>query len=155
MEFKTYSSPHLPVSDSVAVMMQRVLVALLPGIACAFWVFGWGILINIVLATGAALAAEAGVTVACECHANTLTETAASTRALLAVVDHPNLCMLWQPPNNVTREVRSASLEAEAGTPGTSPNPEAMGWAGFVAIGLWVSFLVPRIVTTAKRRWAA
>jgi electron transport complex protein RnfD len=50
MEFKTYSSPHLPVSDSVAVMMQRVLVALLPGIACAFWVFGWGILINIVLA---------------------------------------------------------------------------------------------------------
>jgi electron transport complex protein RnfD len=61
MEFKTYSSPHLPVSDSVAVMMQRVLVALLPGIACAFWVFGWGILINIVLATGAALAAEAAM----------------------------------------------------------------------------------------------
>jgi Na+-translocating ferredoxin:NAD+ oxidoreductase RnfD subunit len=33
MEFKTYSSPHLPASDSVPAMMQRVLLALLPGTA--------------------------------------------------------------------------------------------------------------------------
>jgi Na+-translocating ferredoxin:NAD+ oxidoreductase RnfD subunit len=46
MEFRTYSSPHLPVPGNVPVMMQRVLLALLPGIACATWFFGWGILIN-------------------------------------------------------------------------------------------------------------
>ena len=61
MEFKTYSSPHLPVSDSVAVMMQRVLLALLPGIICAFWIFGWGIIFNILLAGITALTAEAAV----------------------------------------------------------------------------------------------
>ena len=61
MEFKTYSSPHLPVSGSVPVMMQRVLLALLPGTLCAFWIFGWGVLFNIVIAGITALAAEAAV----------------------------------------------------------------------------------------------
>ena len=50
MEFKTYSSPHLPVTGSVSIMMQRVLLALIPGTLCAFWIFGWGILFNILLA---------------------------------------------------------------------------------------------------------
>ena len=59
MEFQTYSSPHLPVESNVPVMMQRVLLALLPGIACATWFFGWGILINILLASVTALTAEA------------------------------------------------------------------------------------------------
>jgi electron transport complex protein RnfD len=61
MEFRRFSSPHLPVDNSVNVMMQRVLIALLPGIACMCWMFGWGVLINIALAGGAALAAEAGM----------------------------------------------------------------------------------------------
>jgi len=61
MEFKTYSSPHLPVSGSVAVMMQLVLLALLPGTVCAFWLFGWGVLFNIVIAGATALIAEAAV----------------------------------------------------------------------------------------------
>jgi electron transport complex protein RnfD len=42
-------------------MMRQVLLALLPGIACAWWFFGWGILINILLAGSTALAAEAGM----------------------------------------------------------------------------------------------
>ena len=46
MEFKTYSSPHLPVANSVSAMMLRVLLALVPGIICALWIFGWGILFN-------------------------------------------------------------------------------------------------------------
>jgi electron transport complex protein RnfD len=61
MEFRTYSSPHLPVSESVPVMMQRVLLALIPGIAYSFWIFGWGVLINILLAALTAVAAEAGM----------------------------------------------------------------------------------------------
>jgi electron transport complex protein RnfD len=61
MEFRTYSSPHLPVSNSVPVMMLRVLLALIPGTVCAFWLFGWGILVNILLAGITSLAAEAAV----------------------------------------------------------------------------------------------
>jgi len=61
MKFRTQTSPHLPVTGSVPAMMQRVLIALLPGIVCAFWFFGWGILFNILLATAAAIGAEAGM----------------------------------------------------------------------------------------------
>lgn len=59
MEFNTYSSPHLPVAEDVSAMMQKVLLALVPGTACAAWLFGWGILINILLASLTAIAAEA------------------------------------------------------------------------------------------------
>ena len=61
MEFRTYSSPHLPVSNSIPVMMQRVLLALIPGTICAFWMFGWGIVVNILLASITSLAAEAAM----------------------------------------------------------------------------------------------
>ena len=54
MEFKTYSAPHLPGTGSVPLMMRQVLLALLPGIACAWWFFGWGVLINCLLAGCAA-----------------------------------------------------------------------------------------------------
>ena len=43
MEFRTYSSPHLPVSDSVPAMMQRVLLAVVPGTICFAWLFGAGV----------------------------------------------------------------------------------------------------------------
>jgi len=61
MEFRTYSSPHLPGSGSVPLMMRQVLLALLPGIACAGWFFGWGVLNNLLLAGCTALAAEAAM----------------------------------------------------------------------------------------------
>jgi electron transport complex protein RnfD len=59
MEFNTWSSPHLPVDNSVSRMMQYVLAALLPGIACMTWLFGWGVPLNILIAACTALAAEA------------------------------------------------------------------------------------------------
>jgi len=61
MDFKIYSSPHLPVTDNVPVMMQRVLIAMVPGTVCAAWVFGPGILVNVLLASITAIAAEAGM----------------------------------------------------------------------------------------------
>jgi electron transport complex protein RnfD len=42
-------------------MMRWVMLALLPGIACAWWVFGWGVLINIALACITGVAAESGI----------------------------------------------------------------------------------------------
>jgi electron transport complex protein RnfD len=59
MEFRTYTSPHLPASGSVSRMMSFVLLALLPGSLCAAWLFGWGVLVNILLAGLAAITAEA------------------------------------------------------------------------------------------------
>ncbi|PMY70186.1 MULTISPECIES: RnfABCDGE type electron transport complex subunit D [Pseudomonas] len=41
--------------------MQRVLLATLPGLLALFWLFGWGILINLLLACVTALAVEAAV----------------------------------------------------------------------------------------------
>lgn len=53
------SSPHTHSALSTARMMQLVLLATLPGLAAALWFFGWGVLINIVLATTTAVACEA------------------------------------------------------------------------------------------------
>lgn len=91
MEFKTYSSPHLPVRDSVPVMMQHVLFAMLPGSVCAIWIFGWGILINLLLATAAAILAEAGMLAVRKrpVRANLLDGSAAVTGALLALTLPP------------------------------------------------------------------
>ncbi len=58
MEFNTWSSPHLPVENSVIVIMGRVLLALLPGAACMTWLFGWGVPINILIAGATAIGAE-------------------------------------------------------------------------------------------------
>ena len=50
MQFETASSPHLGPSNDVGKVMRQVLYALVPGTAAAAWYFGWGVLINIVLA---------------------------------------------------------------------------------------------------------
>jgi electron transport complex protein RnfD len=98
MEFKTYSSPHLPVAASVSVMMQRVLLALIPGIMCAFWIFGWGILFNILLAGSAALAAEAAILKLRQRPAlTTLLDGSALVTAVLLALALPPLTPWWIP----------------------------------------------------------
>ncbi len=59
MRFKTTSSPHLEDKASVHNVMLQVLLALTPGIVAALWLFGWGVLTNIVLGIAFALAFEA------------------------------------------------------------------------------------------------
>ncbi|MEZ5541630.1 MAG: electron transport complex subunit RsxD [Pseudomonadota bacterium] len=58
MEFRTWSSPHLPVENSVNTIMRRVLLALVPGAACMTWLFGWAVPINLLIAALTALLAE-------------------------------------------------------------------------------------------------
>jgi Na+-translocating ferredoxin:NAD+ oxidoreductase subunit D len=55
------SSPHGARPNRVDRVMQEVLLALVPGVLAMIWFFGWGVLINIVLATAVAVAAEAAV----------------------------------------------------------------------------------------------
>ncbi len=61
MRFRTEASPHVPSRNDTGALMREVLYALLPALAVAWWFFGWGILINVVLASAAALAGEAAM----------------------------------------------------------------------------------------------
>jgi electron transport complex protein RnfD len=53
------SSPHTHARLGTAQIMQLVLLATLPGVAALVWFFGFGVLVNIVLACAFALAFEA------------------------------------------------------------------------------------------------
>lgn len=55
------SSPHVPRINRVDRVMAEVLVGLIPGVIALTWVFGWGTLINIALASLFAVMAEAAV----------------------------------------------------------------------------------------------
>ena len=61
MEFsqQQHYSPHIPASTTVSVVMLKVLAALVPGIVTYIAFFGWGVLVNIVVAVSVALASEA------------------------------------------------------------------------------------------------
>ena len=98
MEFRSYSSPHLPSQGEVPVIMQRVLLALLPGIACATWYFGWGVLINILLASLTAMAAEAAMLrIRGRQIAATLRDRSALVTGVLLALALPPLAPWWIP----------------------------------------------------------
>ena len=98
MALHTYSSPHLGLPDSVAVMMRHVLLALAPGIACAAWVFGWGILINCLLAALTAAATEAGMLALRRRPAvATLNDSSALVTGVLLALALPPLAPWWIP----------------------------------------------------------
>ncbi len=59
-----------------------------------------------------ALAAQVGVTISTEFHANTLTDTNESASRLLEEVAHPNLFTCWQPHNGEATEECVAGLRA-------------------------------------------
>ncbi len=61
MDFPTYSSPHLPLNQQVSTIMRDVILALLPGAACMAWFFGWGVIVNLLVAGSTAVAAEAAM----------------------------------------------------------------------------------------------
>lgn len=58
MQFAAPSSPHLHNSNDVQRVMLQVLLALLPGIGVMWWLFGWGLIFNIAIATITAVACE-------------------------------------------------------------------------------------------------
>lgn len=55
------SSPFMRDDSSVQSIMVKVLYAMVPGSLAAIWFFGWGVLVNLVLATTTCLLAEAWV----------------------------------------------------------------------------------------------
>lgn len=61
MEFRTYSSPHLSGPNHVSRLMRGVMLAALPGLILAWWFFGWGVVVNLVLAVSTCIGAEAAM----------------------------------------------------------------------------------------------
>ncbi len=59
MALMQITSPHAHRRQSTAQVMQLVLLACIPGVAALCLAFGWGVLVNIVLASGFALLIEA------------------------------------------------------------------------------------------------
>src|SRR5690606_28842593 len=59
MAMAPISPPHAMGSNRTRTIMLQVLGATLPGVALLTWFFGWGTLINILLASGFALVIEA------------------------------------------------------------------------------------------------
>ncbi len=98
MEFRIWTSPHLPVNDSVPSMMRLVLLALLPGTACFFWLFGWGVLFNLLIAGITALIAEAAMLrLRRRAVAHTLLDGSALVTGLLLALALPPLAPWWIP----------------------------------------------------------
>lgn len=64
MRFRTESSPHMIPTHSVGGVMQQVLIALIPGTLAMAWFFGWGVLVNVMLAVLFAIAFEAAMVAA-------------------------------------------------------------------------------------------
>lgn len=54
-------SPLESVDERLQQAMKLVLLATLPGLLMLFWLYGWGVLINLILTVVTALAVEAGV----------------------------------------------------------------------------------------------
>ena len=59
MLLNTPSSPHFHGPATVTKVMMQVAYALIPGMLIYSWLFGWGVIINVLLATITALATEA------------------------------------------------------------------------------------------------
>ncbi|MCG7916610.1 MAG: RnfABCDGE type electron transport complex subunit D, partial [Candidatus Thiodiazotropha taylori] len=59
MEFPTHSSPHTGRPNRVDKVMLQVVLALIPGTLALVFYFGYGILVNLLLAIGSAVAFEA------------------------------------------------------------------------------------------------
>ncbi|MGB1402873.1 MAG: electron transport complex subunit RsxD [Porticoccaceae bacterium] len=61
MAFKQITSPHAHAAQNTGKIMQLVLWATAPGLLALIYHFGWGSLINVLLATATAIVAEAAV----------------------------------------------------------------------------------------------
>ena len=59
MSFRIASSPHHHSQQHTSVLMQKVILACIPGIACQVYFFGYGVLLQLVLAIVTAWASEA------------------------------------------------------------------------------------------------
>ena len=84
------------VDDRLQQAMKRVLLATVPGMLVMFWLFGWGVLINLLLACGTALAVEAALLRLRQCPLMpSLGDGSALVSATLLALALPPYCPWW------------------------------------------------------------
>ncbi len=98
MRFRTVSSPHKYSNNSVSNVMLQVCLGLIPGTIAMTYFFGYGVLVNIVLAILTALATEALVLkLRKRPILNTLKDNSALLSAWLFALAIPTLAPWWLP----------------------------------------------------------
>ena len=122
------SLPEMP-GDRLQQAMQRVLLATLPGLLVLFWLYGWGLLINLLLANTTALLVEAIVAqLRRQPLSPTLRDASAVVSATLLAAALPPYCPWWL----TVTAVASGLLFGKHlyGGAGTNPfNPAMLGFA--------------------------
>jgi len=89
-------SPRETPDDRLQQAMKWVLLAALPGLLALFWLYGWGVLINLILAIVTAMLVEAGVTrLRRQPLQPTLSDGSAVVSATLLAVALPPYCPWW------------------------------------------------------------
>ena len=88
-------SPHIHTRDSVDRRMRNVVIALLPALAVALWVFGLSALWITLLAVGACMATEWIIERYCFRRPCTLTNGSAIITGLLLAFNLPNILPWW------------------------------------------------------------
>lgn len=89
-------SPRDAPDDRLQQAMKQVLLATLPGLLALFWLYGWGVLINLLLAASTALLVEAGVTrLRRQPLQPTLSDGSALVSATLLAAALPPYCPWW------------------------------------------------------------
>ena len=138
---KALSSPHIHHPPySTQGMMFKVILALLPAAATYAWLFGWGVIINALLAVGVALVCEAAMlTLRGRPLLPTILDGSAILTALLLVFALPPLAPWWL----TTIGVAFAIIVAKHLYGGLGFNPFNPAMIGYVV--LLVSF--PRELT--------
>lgn len=90
------SSPHVHGPANVSRVMLNVIYALLPAVLAFIWLFGWGVLINILLALVVALLSESLVLLARQRPvADSLLDGSAAVTAILLGMALPPLAPWW------------------------------------------------------------
>ena len=98
MHFQRASSPHNRGMANTSQLMKQVLFALLPGAIASYWFFGWGVVVNLLLACLTAVAVEAAVTALRNKPVlNTLQDNSALVTGALLALSIPPLAPWWIP----------------------------------------------------------
>ncbi|RUO19307.1 electron transport complex subunit RsxD [Aliidiomarina iranensis] len=96
MSFYIASSPHHHQRRTTAKLMQWVLIAMLPGFLAQLYFFGWGVILQLLLAIAVALAAESLCLLARDRAPSTgLQDNTAIVTAALLAVSIPPLAPWW------------------------------------------------------------
>jgi electron transport complex protein RnfD len=96
MVFKIASSPYTHNHRQTSRIMLLVLLAAVPGIAVQTWFFGWGTLVQIVLASVTAWGAEAAILRLRKQHVGqTLADNSALLTGLLLAISLPSMAPWW------------------------------------------------------------